>query len=139
MISVEDMKAQVTKIAELRAKEAAASQAKKMITEELEKEELKMVEMLEASDMTQFRTDEGLAYISYKTSIKVPKDEESRRLFFGQLKELGEFDQLITVNSMTLNSWYKAKFEEAREKGIQFEAKGLAPPEITPSLSFRRS
>lgn len=139
-VTVEEMKAQVSKINALRGKEAELSQAKKVVTDELELEEKKMIEMLEASDLTQFRGEEGLAFISYKTSVKTPKTEEDRAAFFQYLKDKGLYDQMITVNSQTLNSFYKAEFAEAQEKGnSDFKVPGINEVEVRPQLSFRRS
>lgn len=74
-----------------------------------------------------------------RTSITIPKGEE-RDQFFTYLKEMGHFDSLITVNSATLNSWWKQENEKAKSRGEPYVIiPGLAMPTTTQILSVRKA
>lgn len=61
-----------------------------------------------------------------KLSVRVPCSEEEREAFFNYLRENGLFEQMISVNSRTLNSWYSAEMDAALENGdIDFKVPGL--------------
>ena len=115
-ISVETFKEQMEKIVNLRTKEAEAHAAKKLISEELENEETIMLNMLVAEGLNQFRGPLGLVSLSFKTSVKTPKTDEDKAAFYEHLKSEELYDDMISVNSMTLNSYYKSKLAEAEAK-----------------------
>lgn len=137
-ITVAAMNKQLEVIKELRLKEAQIGQEKKLITNQLEIEEGKMIDMLETSGLSSYKGPEGQAIISARTSVKIPRTQEDREAFFNYLKELGLYDTMIGVNSQTLNSFYKSQFEEAKERGdVDFEIPGLKEVELRKTLSFR--
>ena len=128
------------KIDGLRRQEAEASYVKKNITVELESAEAQMLELLDKAGLKNYRSPHGLASISFRSSVRVPATPEAKALFFNYLKEQGDFDNLITVNSMTLNSYYKEKMAHAIEIGQEsFEIPGLEQITVTPILSFRKA
>lgn len=134
-----ELNKQLELIAELRAKEAEAKAARDAITQELEQEESKMLEMLGQSDLTSYRGPAGMASISFRTSVKTPKTPEQRAAFFEYLKKVGVYDAMITVNSQTLNSFYKSQLEQAKEDGLEdFRLPGVDEVTINPILSFRK-
>lgn len=138
-ITVEQLTRQCQKIADLRWEESQLSMTKKKITEELEIAEKEMLEMLTASNLKNFKSSAGLVSITHRTSVKTPKTEEDRQAFFEFLKSKGLYDSMISVNSATLNSFYKAEFEEAKERGDDdFEIPGIKEVTIDQNLSFRR-
>lgn len=138
-LTMDEINAQISKIADLRVKEAAAAQAKKMVLDELEVAENKMIEMLIACNMKSHRGPDGMAVISYKTSVKTPKTPEHRAAFFAYLKEQGLYDAMISVNSQTLNSLYKEGLEQAKNDGKDdYQIPGITEVTINPSLSFRK-
>jgi hypothetical protein len=94
--------------------------------------------ILEQLGKTSYDAAVGRFGISHRSSVRVPQGEDRER-FFGYLRGAGEFESLITVNSQTLNGWYKQKFEAAKEAGemMDFSIPGLDAPTITPILSFR--
>ena len=72
-------------------------------------------------------------------SVKVPKSEVEREAFFGYLKERGIFENMVTVNSMTLNAWFKQEMEAAVEKGdVDFKIPGIEEPKAFFTLQFRK-
>jgi hypothetical protein len=70
-----------------------------------------------------------------KEGFRVPKDLESKKMFFAYLENKGVFDELISVNSNTLNSWAQAEIDAAEEAGnFDFQLPGLEKSE--PRVSF---
>lgn len=138
-ITVDQLTRQCQKIADLRWEESQLSMTKKKVTEELELAEKEMLEMLNQSGLKNFKSPVGTVSISHRTSVKTPKTEEDRQAFFEYLKSKGLYDTMISVNSATLNSFYKAEFEEAKERGDDdFEIPGIKEVTIDQNLSFRR-
>ena len=128
------------KIDGLRRQESEASYVKKNITVELEDAEAKMLELLEKAGLKNYRSPHGLASISFRTSVRVPADPEAKQKFFDYLKGEGDFDNLITVNSQTLNSYFKEKQALAISLGKEeFSIPGIDHVNVTPILSFRKA
>lgn len=139
-ITIDDMKAQVALIDKLRREEDEVRKIHKNATSKTEEAEARMLAMLEASNLKNFRSDDGLVSVGYRTSVRTPKTPEDRKALFDYLQKIGVYDQMITVNSQTLNSFYKEELEKAKEAGADdFEIPGLNEVTIAPILSFRRS
>mgnify|MGYP003141411758 CR=1 FL=1 len=81
---------------------------------------------------------EGLASISKvsKFKVTVPKDLESRREMIDYFLAQGEniSSKYLTVNSMSLNSWYS---QEA-ENDPGFQMPGVGEPELSEYLQIRK-
>lgn len=138
-ITIEQMNEQVATIAALRAEEEQASRAKKEVTERLEAAEARMLEMLTDSGMTNYRSPLGLVTVAFRTSVKTPKTPAEKELFHNWLRAQGLYDQLISVNSQTLNSLYKSELEKAKERGdTDFAIPGIDGVTIAPQLRFSR-
>lgn len=69
----------------------------------------------------------GVAAVEVKESVKVPKDETSRELFFNYLKDLGIFENMVTVHSQTLNAWYNA---EVADREVGWTVPGIEPGKV---------
>ncbi len=139
-VLVDDMRAQVARIKELRDLETEINNTKKALTAQLDEAEGKMMAMLEESQLKNFKSEIGTVSVTHRLSVTTPKLPEDRAAFFEFLKTRQLFDQMITVNSQTLNSFYKAEFEEAAKRGEDdFKIPGISGETITPILSFRRA
>ena len=117
----------------------------KMITDEAEKIEAKykqqiLDQMLEAGKVKYFVEGVGTVSLSEKKSIKVPKTNEDKTLFFAYIDDkYGEefAKSLVTINSRTLNSFYNE--EAAKIEGPEeLRMPGIEPPTSYVSLSFRK-
>lgn len=65
------------------------------------------------------------------TSVSMPKNHDDREAFFNYLRERGVYDTYITVNSQSLNAFYKVEREEAEKRGedmVLFHIPGLPEP-----------
>lgn len=93
---------------------------------------------MEAAGIERFDGELAAVTMKEKTSVKVPKSPEDKAAFFGYLREQGVFDDLATVNSATLNSWYRAELEVRRASGKSEEVPGLGSVTSYYDLSVRK-
>ncbi len=96
----------------------------------LEKMNLKVLAYLKQLNRDSYKTPKGSVGIQRRTSVTMPKDPEAREKFFSYLKQTNQYNELITVNSQTLNAWYKAEREQAEreQRALGFEIPGLGQP-----------
>lgn len=74
-----------------------------------------------------------------RTSVKTPKNNAERELFFEYLKEKGVYEDLRTVNSQSLNAFYKSELELALGRGeLDFSIPGITEVLVVPKLSLRK-
>jgi hypothetical protein len=139
-VTVAQLEELAKQIADLRVKEAEMSAEKKKITAELEAREKFMIETLNQEGLTMFKSSVGTLSLSHRSSVKTPKDPDSRAAFFAYLKEKGIYDQMITVNSMTLNALYAKELDAAIARGEDdFQIPGISEVTLNEILSFRRN
>ena len=106
---------------------------------ELEEYKNIIVEHLNLYEKSSYDSAMGRITIKNVVSVSSPKDPESKEQFFNYLKERGEFDDMISVNSKTLNSWYKQEQELALKEGrIDFSIPGLPEPYTKQTITFAR-
>lgn len=100
--------------------------------------ENELLDMLDALGLKSFKSPLGSVETRRRESVKIPqgpaKDE-----FFNYLKERGQFDALITVNSQTLNSWYKEESAEAIKNQKMLVIPGLEAPTMMMSLALKKN
>lgn len=98
---------------------------------------LKTLEMME---LDQVRAHGYLFFKEVKSSVRTPKDMESKQALFAYLRERGIFDEIVSVNSMTLNSLYKSLADEALKNGIlDFKMPGVPEPKPYTNLKLRKA
>lgn len=137
--TIAELNQKAERIKKLRDQETEASNAKKIVTQELELAEREFMETLKADGLDNFRSKVGLLSISHRKSVKTPKTDQDKAALYAYLKELGMYDRMISVNSQTLNSFYNDQFEQAKERGeTDFEIPGLNEVTITETLSFKK-
>ena len=81
----------------------------------------KILLLLKKSGKSKYFVDDiGTMSITQRSQVTVPKDRKSKEAFFNYLKSLGEdvFYLLATVNSQSLNSWYKEQLDQHSDKGL---------------------
>lgn len=141
-ITVDEMN---QKVVEIRAKEEEYEAAKKVSTQlghEVDSLYEQVGKMLLDLGQDSFRTPLGTVSLRKRTSFKVPKDEESKQVFFQKLKDMGVFESMITVNSNTLNSFLKAEYESAEAIGqdmVTYQFPGIDPPTVSVTASLRKA
>lgn len=87
----------------------------------------------------------GTYFLQSKFSVKVPKTEQEREDFFAYLQAKGIFESMITVNSQTLNAWYKQEMEALASRAEagedvdpDFKIPGIEEPKDYFTLAFRK-
>ena len=98
-----------------------------------------VIGMMEELELDKFSTKKGTFSFKYDESFKTPKTPEDREAFFSFLKEKGVYDEMITVNSRTLNSWAKQEVEAAENDGnFDLEIPGLVKSDPVAKPVLRR-
>lgn len=98
-----------------------------------------IIRILEASEIDSVKMNGFNFYVEEKESVKVPKTLEDKLALFEYLRSLGLFDEMVSMNSMTLNSFYKTMSEEALAKGIlEFRMPGVEAPTSYKQLKMRK-
>lgn len=139
-LTVRQLEELCAKIAAQRDTVAVIAAEKKVEEERLEELEATMVATLRELDMTSFKSKSGQFIISHRMSVKLPATPEDRQKFFDYLKGRELFDNMISVNSQTLNRFYKDEFAEAKERGdFDFEIPGIGPATVVETLSVKKS
>lgn len=139
-ISLEEFQALGVKLWEEKAKldelEAVASKQSK----EVETLKAKVISCLEAAGLDKFAVAGfGTVFKTNRFTVTVPKDGADRDAFFAYLEKQGIFRELITVNSQTLNSYYKKEMEAAIEAGnADFKVPGIGEPKHQITLGMRK-
>lgn len=86
-----------------------------------------------------FKTEFGDFSIRHDMSVPTPKGDEKLK-FFEHLREIGQFDAMISVNSRTLNAWFKQEDEAAKAKGEPYAIiPGLEMPKAREVLVMRKA
>jgi glutathione peroxidase-family protein len=101
-----ELQAQIEKLRELYDQYKAKDLEAKELYHTVESEEVKLQQVLEQLDTTEYAevSKKYKVGLAIKHSAKVPKDDESRALFFQWLKDKDYYDQYITVHSKSITS-----------------------------------
>lgn len=135
-IQTDELNNLVTKVFTLRTLKDEVEEKLSEINKEIAKIEDAIVYHLKESNLTTFKGTAGTVTPYERVSYRVPKEPEKRKAFFDYLKSREIFENLITVNHATLNSFAKEHFEAAKARGDMFDQiPGLDAPEITVILS----
>jgi len=94
-----------------RAAIASTKEVLKDLNSKLNDIQSQILSYFEHYDMTQHRGSWGTLSVSKRFSAKTPKTPEAKEAFYGYLKEQGHFDDLISVNSKTLQSYIKSQMD----------------------------
>ena len=100
-------------IEEYAAQRDKADEAEKKAAEEnkkLTKMENKILEYLEALGRTSYDAPIGKFTRETRYSVKLPQGEDKEK-FFEYLKERGVFEDMVHMNSKTLQSFYRTEME----------------------------
>jgi len=109
--------------------------------ETLNKMQGKMLSILERFGRTNYAIPgEGMLIKTERLTVTLPKTPEDRESFFKYLRDKGLFEDLVTVNSQTLNAFYKKEFEAAAQEGraVGFKIPGISEPKTVVNLNVRK-
>lgn len=125
-VSVEKVKDLAAKLWSARKLRDEKAEEAKVYAEEYRALEEAMLKVLDACELERFDTDDCTISVAARSSVRVPKGREDKEAFFDYLRERGIYDDLVTVNSQTLNAFYREEEEKAVADGaIEFSIPGL--------------
>lgn len=111
----------------------------KSLGEELKKIQEQIMLMMKESEMSSFKHALGTVVLTTRFTVKNPATPEDKQAFFGYLKDKGIFDDMVSVHSQRLNSWYKEEMEVAKTEGnFDFKIPGIGDPSSMEYLTFRK-
>lgn len=139
-VTVSDLDALVEKIFQQRQKIEALGEETTKLNLELAKMKEQMVLFLKELGREKYATPLGTVSIKERWSVTTPKSPEDRAAFFNYLKEKGLYEELVSVNSQTLNAFFRSEWDAAIEKGeaMTFKIPGLSEPKVFMDLSIRK-
>ena len=99
--------------------------------------ESRLMAFMEQFNLSSQKTVYGTIVRNQRWSWKTPKEQEERNSFREFLESRGQFQDVWTVHSQTLNARCKEWQDEAAEAGdIDFSIPGIEEPSCTEYMSF---
>lgn len=108
---------------------------------QLHKMQLKMISVLEKFGRTNYAIPgAGTLIKTQRLTVSLPKTPEDKDAFFAYLRDRKIFDDIVSVNSMTLNAFYKKEFDIAAEEGraVGFKIPGISEAKTVVTLNVRK-
>lgn len=102
--------------------------------------ESKMVTFMSDAGLTTFKTSLGQITLNRRWRVNVPKgDDLDKFMDYLKVHQPESFRHLQTVNYQSLNSWFNAELDAARDRGdVGWAPPGLAEPRVNEYLSIRK-
>jgi hypothetical protein len=127
------------RLAELKRSIEKAEAAVKVLKGQFTTQSMVMLELLEAHNIDSVKMHGFTFYTQISESVKTPKTLEQKRELFDYLRDKGLFEEMVGVNSQTLNSFYKAMSAQAAELGdLDFRMPGVEEPTPFTELRLRK-
>ncbi len=137
-VTLEQIESLGREIVNGRAEVEAAADVKKELEKKVVALEQKMLEVLHETGRHNFPLADGTnVYIHRRLAFTIPKTPEQRIEFFNYLRDKGVFDNMITVNHNTLNSYCKAEYEAAEGRGELVSIPGISAPTEFESIGVK--
>lgn len=115
---------------------------KKVLDEELDNVEMKLLSLLQKAGKTKYHVDElGTVSLVEKMSVTTPKDPADKAALFKWLKDTHGADGFLayaSVNSQSLNALYNEELGKAEDKA-SFNIPGIGAPLAMTQLRFKKS
>lgn len=138
-VTLRELESAAEKLRSLKEQKEALEAQVDTITETIGALHNQLIEWMEEFELTSYKSKFGNIICVTKMSVKTPKDPDSKAKFFEWLDSKGIKDDILTVNSKTLNSMYNAEIEAARERGDEdFSIPGIEAPTVYKQIQFRK-
>lgn len=105
---------------------------------EYEKSEFKLVETLQALELTTFKSNYGTVTLRKKEYYPVPKTLEDKQAIRAYLETKGLFDEKWSINSASFNAWVKAEAEIAKDEKRFLNIPGVQSPTVSYELAMKK-
>lgn len=137
-VTVSEIENLCQKYSEVREKIDATKQDLENFEAERRTFEAKILACLDGLGKTRWDFGSHTLSTVEKFSYKTPKTPHAKDELYAYLKARGVYDDLISVNSQTLNAFVKREMEIALEEGkTDFSIPGLEEPTLYKTLSLR--
>ena len=112
----------------------------KAIAEELDMKKKQVFAFMEENEKEKHHVaGHGLIFMEDRFTVPTPKSLDQKKEFFAYLQKRGIFFEMASVNSQTLNSFYKTELESELAKGnADFKLPGIGEPSMQRSLKMRK-
>lgn len=120
------------KLVEIREEKEFAQGEIKKLAEQEAKAEARLIDFMKDNCLETVKGDFGTVSLVFKKSIKMPENLHEKLKLFDYLKEVGIFEELVSVNSRSLNSWASKEIEEKESQGLL----GWVPPGLKAPSEF---
>lgn len=127
------------RLAEIRSKRDELELQDKALRDEEAELEAKFIEYLTEAKLDSFKGAKGTVSVVNRFSVQTPKTVEEKKALGKFFSEREIFWQYFSVNSQSLNSFYKEEMAAAIERGdTDFKIPGIGEPTLTQKIQFRR-
>lgn len=112
-----------------------------ILEEEKRSLEARLVEGLAQCGKERWDLPGGLGTITVveRWSYKTPKTLDQKLQFFDYLKSKGCFEEIVSVNSQTLNAFCKRELDAAIDSGAtDFKIPGIEDPSMSQTIQLRK-
>lgn len=112
----------------------------KAVQADLDSLESKIIAVMDETEKEKIHVKgKGLIYTTDRFTVPTPKNLDDKKKFFKHLTERGIFFEMVSVNSQTLNTFYKSEMENAVARGdVDFKLPGIGEPSHVRTLSVRK-
>ena len=98
-----------------------------------------IMEEMKNQGMSSFKHAHCMVILNTRFTVKQPVTPDEKQKFFDYLRERKIFEDMVSVNSMRLNAWFKEEMEVAKQKGdFGFKVPGLPEPSSLEYITFRK-
>lgn len=128
-LSIKELDHMVKQYAAYRAEIESRKESLSEVEGKAKQLESQIIEILQNSGKKSWESEYGKFSWVQRASFKQPDSSENRAKFYGYLKELGIFEDMVSVNSNTLTAWASKEVEAQEETGnIGWLPPGLSSP-----------
>lgn len=111
----------------------------KNLNEELKKTKNQILEVMKLQNLSSMKHACGTVVVTSRFSVKNPATDEDKKMFYDYLRGKGIFEEMVSVHSAKLTSWYKAEMEVAKQDGnFGFKIPGIGDPTAFEDITFRK-
>ncbi len=132
-ITISTLKKKCESLIALRELKDKISEDLKGVNAEIDAIEVTILNILKENAMPNFKSELGTFSVKNNKSITQPEDSIAKRKLFMYLTEQGIFEEMVSVNSRTLNSWATKEIEAKEAEGVF----GWVPPGLKPATEYQ--
>jgi prophage DNA circulation protein len=135
-VTIDQMNVEVKKLLELEAVLEEKKKVYKDADDAYEQHRNRLMNILMESGQGKFHSLYGTISLAIKKQVQVPKNPSDKKLMLEYFESLGDelYNSYVSVNSMTLNSYFKQQVEMDPD----FTMPGITGVTEKPELRFRK-